>query len=166
MNKFDASYIKYDLQGQLKNKLHDLQVAKKLQQSETSEEFLLGYSKAVSDLGLAVVNWNYPKEHTDAHAQTYPLRKLNEDFGLRVEKNGKLKNFFTLKIGRKTFGSQVAQEKGVEVASRALNHSDTQVTRDHYIVPEEKDLEFEFEDKKSNVENIDKHRLEKVKKLK
>ena len=30
----------------------------------------------------------------------------------------------------------------------------------------EKDLEFEFEDKKSNVENIDKHRLEKVKKLK
>ena len=87
-------------------------------------------------------------------------------FGLRVEKNGKLKNFFTLKIGRKTFGSQVAQEKGVEVASRALNHSDTQVTRDHYIVPEEKDLEFEFEDKKSNVENIDKHRLEKVKKLK
>ena len=62
MNKFDASYIKYDLQGQLKSKLHDLQVAKKLQQSETSEEFLLGYSKAVSDLGLAVVNWNYPKE--------------------------------------------------------------------------------------------------------
>jgi len=94
------------------------------------------------------------------------LRKLNEDFGLRVEKNGKLKNFFTLKIGRKTFGSQVAQEKGVEVASRALNHSDTQVTRDHYIVPEEKDLEFEFENKKSNIENIDKHRLEKVKKLK
>ena len=91
------------------------------------------------------------------------MRKLNEDFGLRVEKNGRLKNFFTLKIGRKTFGSQVAQEKGVEVASRALNHSDTQVTRDHYIVPEEKDLEFEFEDKKSNVENIDKHRLEKLK---
>ena len=60
----------------------------------------------------------------------------------------------------------VIEEKGVEVASRALNHSDTQVTRDHYIVPEEKDLEFEFEDKKSNVENIDKHRLEKVKKLK
>ena len=121
-----------------------------------------------SDYIFPKTRWkeNYPKEHTDAHAQTYPLRKLNEDFGLRVEKNGKLKNFFTLKIGRKTFGSQVAQEKGVEVASRALNHSDTQVTRDHYIVPEEKDLEFEFEDKKSNVENIDKHRLEKVKKLK
>ena len=71
MNKFDASYIKYDLQGQLKNKLHDLQVAKKLQQSETSEEFLLGYSKAVSDLGLAVVNWNYPKEHT-ADPRVFP----------------------------------------------------------------------------------------------
>ena len=43
------------------------------------------------------------------------MRKLNEDFGLRVEKNGRLKNFFTLKIGRKTFGSQVAQEKELKL---------------------------------------------------
>ena len=66
---------------------------------------------------------NYPKEHTDSYAQTYPLRKLNEDFGLRVENSkGRLKNTFTIKIGRKTFGSEVAAEKGVEIASRSLNH--------------------------------------------
>jgi len=46
-----------------------------------------------------------------------------------------------------------------------LNHSDTQVTRDHYIVPEDSDLDFEFDNKKTNVENIDKHRDEKKKKI-
>ena len=121
-----------------------------------------------SDYVFPKTRWkdNYPEEHTDAHALSYPLRKLNEDFGLLVEKNGKLKNSFTMKIGRKTFVSQVAEEQGVEIASRAVNHSDTQVTRDHYIVPDEKSLDFEFENKKSNVENINKHRLEKAKNLK
>ncbi|HCI71689.1 MAG TPA: hypothetical protein DHV30_14305 [Balneola sp.] len=112
-----------------------------------------------SDYIFPKTRWkeNYPKEHTDAHAQTYPLRKLNEDFGLRVEKNGKLKNFFTLKIGRKTFGSWVAAEKGTEFASRSLNHKDTQVTRDHYIVPEDSELDFEFEEKQeSNVVELKK----------
>ena len=110
---------------------------------------------------------NYPEEHTDSYAQTYPLRKLNEDFGLRVENSkGRLRNTFTIKIGRKTFGSEVAAEKGVEIASRALNHSDTQVTRDHYIVPEDSDMDFEFENKKTNVENIEKHRFEKRGKVK
>ena len=73
---------------------------------------------------------------------------------------------FTIKIGRKTFGSQVAAEFGVEIASRALNHSDTQVTRDHYIVPEDEDLDFEFENEKTNVENIERHRFDKFKKVK
>ena len=105
---------------------------------------------------------NYPEEHTDSYAQTYPLRKLNEDFGLRTENSkGRLRNTFTIKIGRKTFGSEVAAERGIEIASRALNHSDTQVTRDHYIVPEDSDLDFEFENKKTNVENIETHREKK-----
>lgn len=122
-----------------------------------------------SDYIFPKTRWsaNYPKEHTDSHAQTYHLRKLNEDFGLRVENTkGRLKNTFTIKIGRKTFGSEVAAEKGIEIASRALNHSDTQVTRAHYIVPEDTDLDFEFEDKKTNVENIDRHRFDKIRKLK
>tara|TARA_R110002167_G_scaffold352307_2_gene565228 strand:- start:723 stop:2243 length:1521 start_codon:yes stop_codon:yes gene_type:complete len=105
---------------------------------------------------------NYPEEHTDSYAQTYPLRKLNEDFGLRVENTkGRLRNTFSIKIGRKTFGSEVAAERGIEIASRSLNHSDTQVTRDHYIVPEDSDLDFEFENKKTNVENIETHREKK-----
>ena len=112
-------------------------------------------------------NANYPDEHTDAHALSYPLRKLNEDFGLRTENSkGRLKNTFTMKIGRKTFGSEVAAAKGVEIASRALNHSDTQVTRAHYIVPEDSDLDFELETEKTNVENIDNHRFDKFRKLK
>ena len=112
-------------------------------------------------------NANYPNEHTDSHALSYPLRKLNEDFGLRAETSkGRLKNTFTLKIGRKTFGSEVAAAKGVEIASRALNHSDTQVTRAHYIVPDDADLDFELENEKSNVENFDHHKFDKFRKLK
>jgi hypothetical protein len=71
-----------------------------------------------------------------------------------------------MKIGRKTFVSQVAREQGVEIASRAVNHSDTKVTRDHYVVPEEKDLEFELEENRSNVSNLEEARIEKLKKIK
>jgi hypothetical protein len=110
---------------------------------------------------------NYPKEHTDVNAISYPLRELNELFGLTYEtESGRLKNLFTMKIGRKTFVSQVAKEQGVEIASRSVNHSDTKVTREHYIVPEQKDLEFELEENRSNVANIEQHRIEKLKEVK
>tara|TARA_B110000459_G_C16430795_1_gene411720 strand:+ start:242 stop:400 length:159 start_codon:yes stop_codon:yes gene_type:complete len=47
---------------------------------------------------------NYSEEHTDSYAQTFSLRKLNEEFDLRTENSkGRLKNMFTIKIGRKTF---------------------------------------------------------------
>ena len=92
---------------------------------------------------------------------------MNEKFGLTYEtESGRLKNLFTMKIGRKTFVSQVAKEQGVEIASRSVNHSDTKVTREHYIVPEQKDLEFELEENRSNVENIEQHRIEKLKEVK
>ena len=70
-----------------------------------------------SDYIFLKTRWkeNYPKEHTDAHALTYPLRKLNEDFGLRVEKNGKLKNFFTLKIGRKLLDLRSLRKKELKL---------------------------------------------------
>ena len=64
-------------------------------------------------------------------------------------------------LAKWAFGSEVAAEKEIEIASRALNHSDTQVTRDHYIVPEDSDLDFEFENKKTNLENIETHREKK-----
>ena len=102
-------------------------------------------------------NGNFPGEHTDSNAVSHHLKKLNQDFGLMQEINGKLRPFFTMKIGRKTFGSWVAAEKGTEFASRSLNHKDTQVTRDHYIVPEDSELDFEFEEKQeSNVVELKK----------
>ena len=122
-----------------------------------------------SDYIFPKTRWsaNYPEEHIDSNALAYPLRDLNEKFGLTYEtESGRLKNLFTMKIGRKTFVSQVAKEQGVEIASRAVNHSDTKVTRDHYIVPEEKDLEFELEENRSNVSNIEQHRIEKLKEVK
>ena len=100
---------------------------------------------------------NFPEEHSDTNTFRYPLKKLNEDFGLMQEINGKLRPFFTMKIGRKTFGSWVAAERGVEFASRSLNHKDTQVTREHYIVPEDSELDFEFGKKQeSNVVKLKK----------
>jgi integrase len=108
----------------------------------------------------------FPKEHTDAHALVYPLNSLNEKFGLQIEVNGKLRNIYTMKIGRKEFVSQVAEEQGVEVASRSVNHRDTKVTREHYLVPDKEELEFEFKERPVNVENIEKHRIEKRKKVK
>ncbi len=51
---------------------------------------------------------HFPLEHTDSYALVYPMHTLNEKFGLKVEINGRLKNTYTLKIGRKTFVSQVA----------------------------------------------------------
>jgi hypothetical protein len=71
-----------------------------------------------------------------------------------------VKNRLSFKICRKTFGSQTADKHGLEIASRKLNHSSTKVTKDHYIVPNDKALEIEnvYE---SNVEPIE--RFKKVK---
>jgi len=107
-----------------------------------------------------------PSSHVDYNSLKYHLWRLNERFGLIYEKDGREKMFYTFKIGRKTFGSRVAKEKGIETAARALNHSDPRVTREHYIVPDQDDLDFEFESKETNIENFDKHRFEKVKNLK
>ena len=71
-----------------------------------------------------------------------------------------------MKIGRKTFVSKVAEEQGVEIASRSVNHADIKTTREHYLVPDEGDLDFEFGEKETNIENIEKHRIEKAKKVK
>ena len=107
-----------------------------------------------------------PGEHINFSSIKYDLRKLNERFGLIQFINGKEKMFFTLKIGRKTFVTQVAKEKGVEVAARSVNHSDPGVTRAHYLVPDQHDIDFEFEEQQSNIENFDKHKLVNIKKVK
>ena len=112
-------------------------------------------------------NDNFPNEHTDRNMLHYPLLELNRRFGLIVQNAaGNDVGLYNMRMGRRTFGSQVAAEKGVEVASRALNHSSPTVTRKHYIVPDDQDLEFELPDTNSNVENIEHHRIEKLNKLK
>jgi len=107
-----------------------------------------------------------PNSFIDNSSIKYHMWRLNEKFGLITEVNGKPRMFFTLKIGRKTFVTQVAKEKGVEIAARAVNHSDTIVTRAHYLVPDQEDIDFEFEEKKSNVENMERHRFDKIRKFK
>jgi len=62
---------------------------------------------------------------------------------------------FQIKISRKTFGSMIADKYGIERAARKLNHSSTKVTKEHYIVPEDRDLEIE-DVYQSNVERLKK----------
>ena len=59
---------------------------------------------------------------------------------------------FTFKLARKTFGSWVEENFGLEIASKKLNHSSTKVTRDHYIVSE---------DRQPERENVYQNKLEK-----
>ena len=67
------------------------------------------------------------------------FRKALNDLNKKLE----LEITFQIKISRKTFGSMIADKYGIERAARKLNHSSTKVTRDHYIVPEDRDLEIE-----------------------
>ena len=85
---------------------------------------------------------------------------MNKKLGLQITVGDTVKNKLSFKLCRKTFGSQTADKHGLEIASRKLNHSSTKVTKDHYIVPNDKALEIEnvYE---SNVESIE--RFKKVK---
>lgn len=88
------------------------------------------------------------------------LLALNKKFGWTYEYDGKIKMKFTIKISRKTFGSKIASKYGTEMASRKLNHKDTKVTKDHYIVPEDSELDIE------NVWSDNIERFENIKKVK
>jgi len=83
------------------------------------------------------------------------IRALNIHFGWTYQYEGKIRNKFTIKIARKTYGSKIAETHGLEIASRKLNHRDMKVTKEHYIVPEDKQLEIE-DPYGNNVERIDK----------
>ena len=48
----------------------------------------------------------------------------------------------------------MAAEYGIEYAARKLNHSSTKVTKDHYIVPEDKELERENDYGRSNIATL------------
>jgi len=88
-------------------------------------------------------------KHATQNSFRKRLIKLNEKLGLTIqfkdEKTGKTKKRlgYQLKLGRKTFGSKIAEKEGLEIASRKLNHSSTKVTKDHYVVPVDTQLEIE-----------------------
>ena len=100
-------------------------------------------------------------KHITGSSLAKKINDLNEKFGWRYEYDGKVRNKFTLKIARKTFGSKIAEKQGIEIASRKLNHSDIQVTKNHYIVPEDKALEIENVYEENNIEVFD--NIKKVK---
>ena len=79
MNRQKLAEIKYDLQGQLKIKLHHLEVSNHLQQSETSKEFILGYRKAIRDLGMTVVDWKHEKISNVNNPKVFPDKQENND---------------------------------------------------------------------------------------
>ena len=101
------------------------------------------------------------------------LKELNEKLNLSViVKDEKTKVItqrlgFTFKLARKTFGSWVEENFGLEIASKKLNHSSTKVTRDHYIVSEDRQLEIEnvYQNKREK-EDIIKGVIVNTKKLK
>ena len=88
----------------------------------------------------------FPQSKNIAKAATYSSYRLD----LKAM-NKKLDVSFKFKIARKTAGSNMAAEYGVEYAARKLNHSSTKVTRDHYIVPDDKELERENDYGRSNI---------------
>ena len=73
--------------------------------------------------------------------QTLGFKKLEGDNISRVRGERKI---FSLKLCRKTFGTEIARNKGgVELAARKLDHSNPATTRKFYIVPDDKEEEIE-----------------------
>tara|TARA_Y100000031_G_scaffold80051_1_gene88225 strand:- start:238 stop:1794 length:1557 start_codon:yes stop_codon:yes gene_type:complete len=92
--------------------------------------------------------WDQSKHATYSSYQG-KIKKLNAT--LKIEKlegdnipryKGKTK-VFTMKVSRKTLGTQIARKYGEYIASKKLGHSTPAVTRRNYIVPDAAELEIE-----------------------
>jgi hypothetical protein len=77
------------------------------------------------------------------------IQKLHFRFGLAdrvlIRAKGKRKLYkyimkFTFKHLRKTFATQYASKKGVEATQLRMRHSSLEVTQNHYVTPQDKDL--------------------------
>ena len=77
------------------------------------------------------------------------LEKLHYQFGLAdrvlIRSKGKRKLYkyimkFTFKHLRKTFATQYASIKGVEATQLRMRHSSLEVTQNHYVTPQDRDL--------------------------
>ena len=71
MNRQKLAEIKYDLQGQLKMKLHKYEVHAK-EKGGVSDAFLSGYSHAIKDLGILVPNWKHESVSNENNPKVFP----------------------------------------------------------------------------------------------
>ena len=71
MNRQKLAEIKYDLQGQLKMKLHQLEVHSK-EKGGVSDAFLSGYSLATKDLGVLVPDWKHENVSNENNPKVFP----------------------------------------------------------------------------------------------
>ena len=74
MNRQKLAEIKYDLQGQLKKKLHKLEVYSK-EKGGRQDEFLTGYRHAVEDLGILVPDWKHENVSNENNPKVFPDKK-------------------------------------------------------------------------------------------
>ena len=82
MNRQKLAEIKYDLQGQLKMKLHKYEVHAK-EKGGIPDEFLSGYSLAIKDLGILVPDWKHEnvsnKDNPKVFPDDYITRPIDEE---------------------------------------------------------------------------------------
>ena len=71
MNRQKLAEIKYDLQGQLKMKLHKLEVHSK-EVGGIADEFLSGYLQAIKDLGILVPDWKHENLSNENNPKIFP----------------------------------------------------------------------------------------------
>tara|TARA_R100000700_G_C3133201_1_gene117593 strand:- start:32 stop:283 length:252 start_codon:yes stop_codon:yes gene_type:complete len=73
MNRQKLAEIKYDLQGQLKMKLHKLEVHSKVNpEGGLSDAFLSGYSLAIKHLGTLVPDWKHENLSNENNPKVFP----------------------------------------------------------------------------------------------
>jgi len=94
------------------------------------------------------VQWQGQRHITDSSFRK-KLIKLNEKLELTTTWKDadtgemKVQGGLQFKLGRKTAISKFEEKFGIEIASKKANHSSTKVTRDHYVVKDDKELEIE-----------------------
>jgi len=71
MNRQKLVEVKYNLQGQLKMKLHKLEVHSK-EFGGIADEFLSGYQLAIKDLGVLVPDWKHESVSNDNNPKVFP----------------------------------------------------------------------------------------------
>ena len=93
--------------------------------------------------------WDINK-HATTGSYEKRIKKLNQTLGFEKLEGDNIsrvwgkRKIFSFKICRKTFGTEIARNKGgIELAARKLDHSNPATTRKSYIVPDDREEEIE-----------------------